>query len=87
MSRTSSTARRRFGVSSCRSALVKCKEDVQFVDPRGNAIPELLASLPTRERSNQAEAPARKEIAHVQLLEHDLIAKMVATFADCAPKN
>ena len=87
MSRTSSTARRRFGASSCRSALVKYKEDVQLIGPSGNAIPELLASLPTHEPSNQAEVPARKELAQVQWLEHDLFAKIVATFADHAPKD
>ena len=87
MSRTSSPARRRFGASSCRSALVKCEEDVQFVGPSGNSIPELLASLPTHERSNQAESPARKELAQVQWFEHDLITKIVATSADHAPKG
>ena len=87
MSRSSSTARRRFGASSGQSALVKCIEDVQFIGPSGNAIPELLASLPTHEPSNQAEVPARKKLAHVQWLEHDLVASMVATFADRAPKD
>jgi hypothetical protein len=35
-------------------------------------------------RSDQVESPGRKELAQEQLLEHDLIAKVVSTFADNA---
>jgi hypothetical protein len=35
-------------------------------------------------RSDQVESPGRKELAQVQGLEHDLIAKVVSTFADHA---
>jgi len=37
-------------------------------------------------RSDQVEPPGRKELAQVQWLEHDLIAKVVSTFADHALK-
>jgi hypothetical protein len=35
-------------------------------------------------RSDQVESPGRKELAQDQWLEHDLIAKVVSTFADHA---
>jgi hypothetical protein len=37
-----------------------------------------------RARSDQVESPGRKELAQDQLLEHDLAAKVVSTFADHA---
>jgi hypothetical protein len=37
-----------------------------------------------RARYDQVESPGRKEPAQDQLLEHDLIAKVVSTFADHA---
>jgi hypothetical protein len=35
-------------------------------------------------RSDQVETPGREELAQDQLLEHDLVAKVVSTFADHA---
>jgi len=38
----------------------------------------------SRARSDQVESPGRKELAQAQWLEHDLIAKVMSTFADHA---
>ncbi|WP_395663471.1 hypothetical protein, partial [Aestuariivirga sp.] len=43
-----------------------------------------LRNQDTSARSDQVESPGRKELAQDQFLEHDLVAKVVSTFADHA---